>query len=64
MASDTLTEDPDIKPFDVAMIKDTIAGLGAFVWANTPQGHHYWEHVERSLELVLKIAKEQEKSGG
>jgi hypothetical protein len=60
----THTEDPDLKPFDVALITDMLVGMGGFVWANTPQGHDYWERVERNLQIVLEIAKAKEKAGG
>lgn len=64
MVDRTLPEDPDIEPFSVALITDMLVGINGFVWHNTPQGHDYWQEVDRNLAIVLAIAKKQEKAGG
>lgn len=59
-----LTEDPDMKPFDVDLITDAVVGMHGFRWDLTPQGHAYWSEVDENLQRVLEIAKEREKARG
>ena len=62
VASEVLTEPLDAR-FHAANIRDALAGepeglWGAFEWAETPQGHDFWEREAEGLAAGSPLSAE------